>query len=240
MQGVPINNQELLNAIYSGEFVTCAKKVFSNSQNANIQKWATYIKGSFNRQEYLETALEWVSRGNIENYMSLHRNDDNIRELKSYFDSVINWISSIFIDVEKEMRGLPWGELYEKYHNIGYDPEAVHLKLHELYGDFCVTNKRGIFEYILGGCSDTKLLNVRFFDENIKRTTYAEQTKKALEKNESNCPLCAIGQDANKRRIWKINEMDADHVAAWSKGGASSIENCQMLCKIHNQSKGNK
>ena len=240
MQGIPINTQELLNAIYSGKFISLAKAEFSNSQNANIQKWSSYIKGVANRQEYLEVALEWVSRGNIEDYMSRHRNDDNIRELQNYFNSVIDWISSVFNDVEKEMRGLDWGRLYEKYHSVGYNPKDVSEKLKELYADFYVTNKRGIFEYILGGCLDTKLLNVRFFDENIKRAVYAKQTNDAKAKNESNCPLCAIGQDVNKTRIWKISEMDADHVSAWSQGGDSSIENCQMLCKMHNQSKGNK
>lgn len=240
IQGVPLNNQELLNAIYSGKFVTLAKKEFSNSQNSNIQKWNAYIKGSVNRQEYLERALEWVSHGNIEDYMSRHRSDDNIRELQSYFESVINWVSSVFNDLEKEMKGINWGALYEKYHNTGYDPEEVSKILRKLYADFCVTNKRGIFEYILGECKDTKLLNVRFFDENIKRAVYAKQTEKALEKNESNCPLCALGASSNKRRIWKISEMDADHVGAWSAGKPSSIENCQMLCKVHNMAKGNK
>jgi len=240
IQGVPLNNQELLNAIYSGKFVTLAKAEFSNSQNSNIQKWSAYIKGAVNRQEYLETALEWVSRGNIEDYMSRHRNDDNITELKSYFESVISWASSVFKDVEKEMRGLKWGELYEKYHNIGYNPDEVSKRLKALYGDFYVTNKKGIFEYILGGQKDTKLLNVRLFDDATKRAIYAKQTDLARSKNESNCPLCALGQDANKNRIWNINEMDADHVSAWSSGGASSIENCQMLCKLHNQAKGNK
>ena len=242
IQGIPLNNQELLNAMYSGTFVTLAKAEFSNSQNSNIQKWSAYIKGVINRQEYLERALEWVSHGNIENYMSLHKNDDNIGELKSYFNAVISWISDTVFkyDVEKEMKGLNWGELYEKYHNTGYDPKAVSKKLRELYADFYVTNKRGIFEYILGGCKDTKLLNIRFFDDTTKKAVYKTQTEAAESKNESNCPLCALGKDANRKRIWKFNEMDADHVSAWSKGGASSIENCQMLCKVHNQAKGNK
>jgi len=240
IQGIPLNNQELLNAIYSGKFVTLAKKEFSNSANPNIQKWSAYIKASVNRQEYLERALEWVSRGNIEKYLSLHRNDENINELKMYFEAVIGWISSTFKDVEKEMRGLNWGELYERYHSYPYNPEEVSKKLRELYADFYVTNKKGIFEYILGGCKDSKLLNIRFFDENIKRAVYEAQTEKAKSEGESNCPFCALAEDSNKSRIWKLSEMDADHVSAWSSGATTSIENCQMLCKTHNQVKGNR
>lgn len=110
--GVPLNNQELLNAVYSGPFVTLGKEEFSNSQNANIQKWSAYVSGSANRQEILEKALDWVCKGNIGDYMSKHRYDNNIYELKTYFNSVIDWVSTIFIDVEKEMRGLEWGRLY--------------------------------------------------------------------------------------------------------------------------------
>lgn len=106
--GVPLNQQELRNAIYSGHFVTVAKEEFSNSQNANIQKWGAYISGSANRQEYLESALDWVSKGNIDSYMSQHRNNTNINELKTYFNTVIEWVSSVFTDVESEMRGLEW------------------------------------------------------------------------------------------------------------------------------------
>ena len=113
--GVPLNNQELLNAVYSGPFVTLGKEEFSNSQNANIQKWSAYISGSANRQEYLERALEWVSKDNVGDYMSRHRFDDNITELKNYFTSVIDWVSTVFTDVESEMKGLEWGRLFEKY-----------------------------------------------------------------------------------------------------------------------------
>ena len=101
-------------------------------------------------------------------------------------------------------------------------------------------NRKGVFEYILGGETDTKLLDVRVFDETTKKAVYTKQTDKARKENTSNCPLCAIGHDANKTKIWTQNEMDADHVTAWSKGGATSIENCQMLCKTHNRAKGNR
>jgi len=238
--GIPLNDQELLNAVYSGTFVTLCKEEFSNSQNFNVNKWSTYISGSVNRQEYLECALDWVSKGNIGDYMCRHRTDKNINELKTYFTSVIDWISVVFIDVEEQMRGLEWGRLYEEYYKNAYDPKKVSKKLKELYADPYVKNRKGIFEFILGGCKDTKLLDVRVFDEATKNSVYAKQTEAAEKKKVSNCPLCAIGHDSNKAKIWKFAEMDADHVAAWSKGGATNIKNCQMLCKTHNRAKGNK
>ena len=238
--GVPLNDQELLNAVYSGPFVTLAKAEFSNSQNANVQKWSAYIKGSTNRQDFLERALDWVSKGNIGEYMSRHRYDNNINELKTYFNTVIDWVATVFIDVENEMRGLEWGRLYETYHKQSYDPKKVSEQVHKLYADPYIKNRRGIFEYILGGCVDTKLLEVRVFDEVTKKAVYEEQTARAKQKGESNCPLCALGHDANKNKIWSFNEMDADHVSAWSKGGKSDMKNCQMLCKTHNRAKGNR
>ena len=238
--GVPLNTQELLNAIYSGPFVTKAREEFSNSQNAYIQKWSAYIKGDVNRQDYLATALNWVSKGNIKEYMSLHRKDNNINELKTYFNTVISWASTTFIDVKSDMRGLDWGRLYETYHNKAYNPIEVSKKLLELYSDPFVQDTKGICEYILGGCVDKRLLNIRVFDDNTKRVVYNQQTNLAKEKNISNCPLCAIGHDANKQRIWQQKEMDADHVTAWSKGGSTDISNCQMLCQTHNRAKGNR
>ncbi|MFA5532153.1 MAG: DUF262 domain-containing protein [Candidatus Shapirobacteria bacterium] len=238
--GVPLNNQELLNAVYSGPFVTFCKEEFSNSQNSNIQKWSAYVSGSANRQEFLECALDWVSKGNIGDYMSRHRYDKDINELRTYFNSVINWVSSIFTDVESEMRGLDWGRLYEKYHENTYDPSKVSTEVHKLYADPYVKTRKGIFEYILGDSTDTKLLEVRVFDEAVKKSIYTTQTDLAVAKGKSNCPLCAIGHDASKDKIWKIDEMDADHVTAWSKGGSTSIKNCQMLCKTHNRAKGNR
>ena len=238
--GIPLNNQELMNAVYSGPFVTLGKEEFSNSQNANIQKWSAYISGSANRQDFLERALEWVSNGNTEDYMSSHRYDTNIKELKYYFNSVIDWVSGVFMDVESEMRGLEWGRLYETYYKKPYDPKKVSAQVQKLYADSYVKYRRGIFEYVLGGCQDTKLLNVRVFDDATKKIVYASQTDHATTKGVSNCPLCAMGHDANKNRIWRQNEMDADHVSAWSKGGATDIKNCQMLCKTHNRAKGNR
>jgi len=238
--GVPLNDQELLNAVYSGPFVTLGKEEFSNSQNANIQKWGAYIKGSANRQGFLERALAWVSKSDIGDYMSRHRFDTNINELKRYFNSVIDWVSSVFTDVEREMCGLEWGQMYEEYHTKAYSPAKVSAEIQELYGDPYVKNRKGIYEYILGGSTDTKLLNVRVFDEATKKSVYASQSKKAKAKSKSNCPLCAIGHAANKSKLWKLTEMDADHVTAWTKCGTTSIKNCQMLCKTHNRAKGNR
>jgi Protein of unknown function DUF262/HNH endonuclease len=238
--GVPVNHQEILNAVYSGPFVTLSKAEFSNSQNSNIQKWGAYISGSVNRQDFLERALEWVSKGNIDDYMSRHRYDRSITELKAYFNSVIDWVTAVFKDLESEMRGLEWGRLYEEYHNKSYSPAKVSIVLNQLYGDPYVKNRKGVFEYILGGSVDTKLLDVRIFDEATKKSVYIVQSKKNESKGNSNCPLCAMGHDANKSKIWKFAEMDADHVTAWTKGGATNIKNCQMLCKTHNRAKGNR
>lgn len=238
--GVPLNEQELLNAIYSGTFVTKAKEEFSNSQNANVQKWSAYVKGSVNRQDFLGRALDWVSKGNVGSYMSAHRNDTNINELRTYFNSVIDWVSTVFVDVLAEMKGLEWGRLYEQHHSKSYDPKQMSDAVKKLVADDEVTNQRGIFEYLLGGSTDAKLLAVRVFDEKVKKATYARQTRDAEAKGESNCPLCAIGHDANKSRIYKLSEMDADHVSAWSKGGDSSASNCQVLCITHNRAKGNR
>jgi hypothetical protein len=238
--GVPLNPQELLNAIYSGPFVTLAKAEFSNSQNANIQKWSAYIRGSANRQEFLERALDWVSKGDIGGYMSDHRPDNSITELKTYFNSVIDWVSTVFTDVLPEMKGLEWGRLYEEHHGKSYDPKKMSVEVKKLAADDYVKNGKGIFEYLLGGSVDTKLLDVRVFETPVKRAAYAKQTQAAERKGVSNCPLCAMGHQSNKNKIYKLEEMDADHVSAWSNGGDSSAKNCEMLCITHNRAKGNR
>lgn len=238
--GVPLTNQELNNAIYSGPFVTLAKEEFSNSQNSNIHKWSAYVSGNVDRQGILECALDWVSKDKIENYMALHRKDENINELKTYFNSVIDWVSTVFKDVEREMCGLDWGRLYEAYRKQPYSPQLVSQQVKELYADSYIKNRKGVFEYILSGSTDTKLLEIRVFDEATKKTVYGKQKIEAEKNGISNCPLCAVGNNANKNKIWSISEMDADHVSAWSKGGATDIKNCEILCKTHNRAKGNK
>ncbi len=238
--GIPLNEQELLNAIYSGPFVTLCKEEFSNSQNSHIQKWSSYLNGDPKRQDFLATALDWVSKGKVEDYMGRHRYDTGISEIKTYFNTVIDWVSRVFKDVENEMKGLPWGQYYEKYHTNPYSSEYVSGRVHALYADPYVKNRKGIFEFILGGETETRLLDVRVFDEATKRSVYDNQTAKAKEDGVSNCPLCAIGPGSNRTRIYKLNEMDADHVTAWSKNGETDISNCQMLCKSHNRAKGNR
>ena len=238
--GVPLVEQELLNAIYSGPFVTAAKEVFSNSGNSEMQKWKCYVAGDEQRQKILETALKWVSGGEVQDYMGRHRFDKDCRELKAYFTSVIDWIDGVFKGVKDEMCGLEWGRLYETYRKTAYNPERVWRRVEELYGDEFVTDRRGIVEYVLGGEKETRLLNVRVFSDKEKKQVYARQTADAEKRGVSNCPLCAVGHEASAKRIWKIGEMDADHVTAWSKGGATDISNCQMLCKTHNRAKGNR
>ena len=238
--GIPLNEQEELNAIYSGPFVTECKKEFSNSQSSHIQRWESFVKGPANRQQFLATALKWVSKGNVDGYMSAHRKDTNINEIKTYFNTVIDWADNIFNDIYPEMQGLNWGDLYERFHHQAYNHNEVSAKVAELFQDDFVSDHKGIFEYVLGSYQDTRLLNVRLFDKPTMRKVYEQQTSQAKAENKSNCPYCAIGHDQNAHRIWKIEEMDADHVTAWSKGGSTDIANCQMLCKTHNRAKGNR
>ena len=242
MPGVEINPQERRNAYNSGPFVTLAKAEFSNSKNSNIQMWSNYIKGVANRQDFLERALDWVSDGHIDEYMLRHRYDDNIDELKTHFNEVIDWVDSIFESVKPEMRGLDWGRLNKDYKDRPeiYNKAALNAKIEKLFADECVTNKKNIYEYVLSGCENDSLLNIRVFDKTQKAILYNRQTAQAKEKGISNCPDCVIESKANKSRIWDIKEMEADHIKAWSKGGPTNLDNGQMLCIRHNRLKGNK
>lgn len=238
--GVPLVKQELRNAAYHGPFVTKAREVFSNTGNASMNRWQTYVAGDPKRQAVLETALEWVSSGDIDDYMASHRNDTDINELKGFFDTVIDWVDSVFDYTGSEMRGCDWGRLYRTYHKNAYNSREVAARVDALMDDDDVTDKKGIFEYVLGGEVDSRLLNIRVFDKKTIKAVYRKQTAEAEAQSISNCPLCAIGHDANVKRIYKESEMDADHVTAWSKGGSTTKENCQMLCKTHNRAKGNR
>ena len=238
--GVPLVKQELRNAAYHGPFVTKAREVFSNMGNANMNRWQTYVSGDPKRQAILETALEWVSDGNIDDYMAQHRYDADIDELKNHFDTVIDWVDSVFEYTGSEMCGREWGRLYREYHKNAYSKDTVAKRVNALLDDSQVGDKKGIFEYVLGGEKDSRLLNVRVFDKKTIKAVYRKQTADAEARGVSNCPLCAIGHDANAKRIYKESEMDADHVTAWSKGGATDEANCQMLCKTHNRAKGNR
>lgn len=242
--GIPLNEQELRNAIYSGSFVTHAKAIFSNSSDPHQNKWGAYVKGEPNRQLVLQEALKWVAEKNdttIDSYMSVHRQDNNCNELFLHFKAVIDWVSSRFPGVPyRQMCGLPWGKFYNKYGSDPYNGELTASRVEELMSDSYIRKTSNIFEYILGGENDKSLLGIRFFDENIKKKAYKRQTTYAVKNGVSNCPLCAISRNSNCNRIYKLNEMDADHVTPWSKGGESTLANCEMLCQTHNRAKGNR
>lgn len=241
--GMPLNDQELLNAIYSGEFVNAAKRIFSNSQSTEIQKWAYYVKGDIKRQDYLATALKWICDSklmSVDAYLSQHRHDKTIDEMEKYFHSVIDWIAATFTMVERNMCGLEWGRLYETYHNVPYSVDHITQRVRTLLDDECIRCPRNIYEYVLGGEEQKNLLDIRLFEESTKKAAYKRQTETAKKKGVSNCPLCAGAANANRTRIYALAEMDADHVTAWSKGGATTVENCEMLCKTHNRTKGNR
>ncbi|ROS73575.1 DUF262 domain-containing protein [Cellulomonas sp. PhB143] len=242
--GVPLNDQELLNAIYSGPFVTAAKVEFSNSNNAYMQKWQSYIKGDPKRQGILAVALGWVasSQGKtVDAYLAAHRNDTAVVELKTYFTSVIDWVAGVFTrPPDKEMRGLEWGRLYEEYHGQSYNAATIDARIDELRAAPAVHVAKGVYEFVLSGETKPQLLDIRLFEDKDKRVAYDRQTKKARAAGESNCPLCALGTDNNKAKIYTLKEMDADHVTAWSKGGETKLSNLTMLCQTHNRAKGNR
>lgn len=245
--GVPLNNQELRNAVYSGAFVTAAKAVFSNSRNSNQKKWANYIKPNSDpkRQQVLEIALSWIAEAqspavSIDRYMADHINDADITEINDYFTTVIDWVGSVFTGVpHASMRGVAWNKLYEKFHHKSYQADVVTKRAAELLADPSVHDSKGVYEFILGGEVEKNLLNVRLFDQKTQKSVYAEQTARATAAGESNCSVCASVDNANKQRIYAFKEMEADHVTAWSKGGSSDQDNCEMLCMTHNRAKGN-
>ncbi len=244
ISGIPLNKQELLNAIYSGPFITKAKAEYSNSNNANMQKWRSYVNGDPKRQQILEEALDWVASSQgmtIDAYLAQHRQDQDIVQLRTYFTSVIDWVGSVFTrPPDTEMRGLEWGRLYEQHHGTSYNAAKLEERVNDLRGDPAVHSSKGIYEYLLGGETKPQLLDIRLFEPKDKRVAYEQQTTKAKAAGESNCPLCTIAGDSNKARIYKQNEMDADHVTAWSKGGATDLSNLTMLCQTHNRAKGNR
>ena len=241
--GLNLTRQEISNAIYSGSFVTAAKAIFSNSTNSKMHMWKNFVRGDVKRQEVLRTALEWIVKSSddeaVEDYMSRHRRDATAEDLENYFETVIEWGKNIFPNLREEMCGLDWGRLYETYRaNFSVD-KNFSAEVEQLYEDEAVTNKGGVYEYLLSGGELTKLLQVRIFEASTKKTVYARQTKSAQADGKSNCPMCAAGRGSKAKKIWEYKEMDADHVTAWSKGGATDISNCQMLCKNHNRLKGN-
>lgn len=245
ISNVPLNEQELRNAIYSGSFVTQAKAEFSKSSDPRQNKWGAYIKGDPARQEVLETALEWVSDSqgvSIEGYMSQHRQNDYIDDLKTYFTTVIDWVSSRFPGAPRgEMRGLPWGAFYKKWGHDSYDGKKTEKRVEELFNDPAIHTKKNIYMFILGGEQETQLLDLRLFDGKTKQQVYNEQTAEAEKNGTSNCPDCALSnKDEERTKIYTLKQMEADHVTPWSKGGSTTPDNCTMLCVRHNRAKGNK
>lgn len=226
--GEKLTPQELRNAVYSGSWVTDAKRYFSrsNCQAHNIA--GKYLKGSSIRQEYLETAIKWISNGKIAEYMGKHQHDENAEELWNYFQKVIDWVKKNFTEYRSEMKGIKWGELYNEHKNKNLNPEEISKKIAELMEDKEVTSKKGIYQYILTG--KEKYLNLRTFSPEQKRESY--------EKQNGICPLCKGGENESKK--WEITEMEADHITPWSEGGATDNENCQLLCKTCNREKSNK
>lgn len=223
--GERLYDQEIRNAVYTGEWLSEAKKYFSKTNCVAYQVGSDYIKGSPIRQVYLETALKWIADKDgieIEDYMAEHQHDTNCSELWLYFQSVINWVQATFPEYKKEMKGVDWGRLFNTYHEQTFDTKYFAERVNELLEDEDVTNKSGIFEYLLSG--DEKHLNIRIFSTKMKREAYQRQ--------DGICAVCG--------KHFKIGEMEADHITPWSEGGPTSSENCQVLCKDCNRRKSNR
>lgn len=229
--GVQLKEQELRNAIYTGEWLSDAKRYFSKNGCVAYLLGNKYLSGEVNRQDYLETALEWIADKEgikIEDYMSIHQHDTHSTPLWQYFQSVINWAQTIFPKYRREMKGLQWGILYNKYKEISYDPQALENDIVRLMQDDDVTRRSGIYEYLLGG--NEKHLNIRAFTDNQKRRVYERQA--------GICPHCAA--EKRDKTHFELEEMEADHITPWCEGGKTDIDNCQMLCKEHNRRKSSK
>lgn len=223
--GEQLTAQELRNAIYTGEWLTEAKKYFSKPQCPAYQIAGDYLSGSAIRQNYLETVIKWIADRNsyeIEDYMSQHQHDTNCNELWLYFQTVINWVKATFPNMRKKlMSGQDWGIFYNKYGANAYDPKALEKQILELIDDEDVTNQKGIYGYLLSG--NEKYLNIRAFTPKMARTAY--------ERQQGICPKCD--------KHFEIEDMQADHITPWSRGGKTIQENCQMLCADCNRRKSN-
>ena len=219
--GVKLTDQELRNAVYTGTWLTHAKSIFSKSNCAAYLLSHNYVNGSPIRQQIFETALSWISKGEIREYMSVHQHDPNANELWTHFQNVINWVDLTFTVYRKEMKGLDWGGLYKQFKDTMFDTAKLEQEVHALMSDDDVTNKRGIYPYVL--TREEKYLSIRAFSDNQKREAYESQ--------EGICPNCGDH--------FAFIAMEADHIAPWSDGGKTIPENCQMLCKNCNRRKGN-
>ncbi len=220
--GEKLTDQELRNAVYSGPWVTDAKRYFSKNGCAAFGLGSRYLNGSPIRQEYLETAIKWLNNGEIELYMAKHQLDADALKLWEYFESVIDWVEKTFTNYRTEMKGLDWGGLYNKFKDTKLDSAKLETEVAKLMEDEDVSNKRGIYFYVLTG--EEKHLNIRLFDDKQKREAYERQG--------GICPLC------NKK--FNKGKMEADHITPWHLGGKTDSDNCQMLCKDCNRTKGGK
>ena len=220
--GEKLTEQELRNAVYTGTWLTNAKSIFSKSNCAAYLLSKEYVNGSPIRQEILETALSWISKGEIEKYMSVHQQDPNANELWTYYRNIIEWVKLTFTTYRKEMKGIDWGSLYDKFKDKMFDAKKLEKEIQTLMMDDEVTAKKGIYPYVL--TRNVKYLNIRAFSESQKREAY--------EKQKGVCPVC--------KKKWKIQEMEADHITPWHLGGKTSAKNCQMLCKDDNRRKSGK
>jgi len=218
--GEELTDQEMHNAVYHGPWVSDAKKWFSR-HNCPAQGIAgKFLNGASIRQEYLETAIKWISGGDVKGYMSEHQHDKSAVALWSHFQSVINWIEATFTKYRKPMKGVDWGSLYAEFGDSDLDPEFLEKETERLMMNEEITNHRGIYPYLLTG--DESKLNVRIFPLPVKRRVY--------ERQKGICLVCG------KRCL--IEEMDADHVNPWSKGGKTEEGNCQVICRKCNRRKG--
>lgn len=218
--GEKLTDQELRNAVYSGSWVTDAKRYFSKNSRPKIGD--EYLGGSANRQEFLETAIKWISEGQIEDYMSKNQHEPNANELWLYFQSVINWVKAVFPKYRREMKGIDWGFLYNEFKDQKYDSTKLETEVSKLMEDEDVGNKKGIYTYVL--TRKEKYLNIRAFSPNQRREAY--------ERQKGICPV--------KKKHYLIEEMEADHIKPWHLGGKTTAENCQMLSKEANREKGGK
>lgn len=218
--GEKLTDQELRNAVYAGSWVSDAKRYFSKNNRPKIGD--DYLNGSANRQEYLETAIDWISLGNIEGYMSKNQHEPNANELWLYFQGVINWVKAVFPNYRKEMKGIEWGFLYNEFKEQKFDSKKLEEAITRLMMDEDVINKRGIYTYVL--THQEKHLNIRAFSPNQKREAY--------ERQKGICPVC--------KEHFNIEEMEGDHITPWHDGGKTISENCQMLCKEDNRRKSGK
>ena len=218
--GEKLTKQELRNAVYSGSWVTSAKKYFSKNGCVAYQIGSDYLNGSANRQEYLETAIDWISKGNIDTYMGKHQHDPNATALWLYFQSVITWVKSTFVNKRKNyMKGVDWGSLYNKFKDNVYNTDEIEAETAKLMADDDVENKKGIYPYIL--TRDERYLGIRAFSYSMKQKVYEQQ--KGI------CPICG--------EHFEIELMEGDHIIPWKDGGKTVETNLQMLCKMDNRRK---